>query len=276
MSGSSETNGPTREFPEYAAGRARLGSSQVDTDLGWPEGTEEIGRPLAESPLAEAGRTELVEAPPRRGRGLFWLAIIVALLVAAGLGLRSVNIFPDLKNPFSKEQADRSQPPLLLSIKDLSRYVAAQGNFQVVIDLQKDRRYVPDFLLNQRTLFIAAGSVEAYVDFGALTEGNIIRSADGTGVEIRLPGPKLGEPNLDIPASYVFAEQRGLLNRLGDLVGGDPNRQREVYALAEERIAAAARDSHLAQQARDNTTRMLEGLLRGLGYTTVKVTYTAA
>jgi hypothetical protein len=273
MNGSSDTNEPTREYPDYAAGRASAGSGQVDTDLGWPDGTEEIGRPLAEPPLADAGRSELTEAP-RRGRGLFWLALIIALIVAAGFGLRAINIFPDLKNPFSNEQADRSQPPLLLSIKDLSRYVAAEGNFQVVIDLQKDRKYVPDFLLNERTLFVAAGSVEAYVDFGALTDGAITKSADGTSVEIKLPSPKLGEPNLDIPNSYVFAEQRGLLNRLGELFAGDPNRQKEVYALAEERIAAAARDSHLAQQAQDNTTKMMEGFLRGLGYTTVKITYT--
>ena len=265
--------GPTREFPEYSAGRATPGTGQVDTDLGWPDGTDEIGRPVAEPPLADAARTELTGAPPRRGRGLFWLAVIIALVVAAGFGLRAINIFPDFKNPFSKEQADRSQPPLLLSIRDLSRYVAAEGNFQVVIDLQKNRKYVPDFLVNERTLFVAAGSVEAYVDFGALTEGNIVRSADGTSVEIKLPPPRLGEPNLDIPNSYVFAEERGLLNRLGELFGGDPNRQKEVYRLAEERIAAAARDSHLAQQAQDNTTKMLEGFLRGLGYQTVKVSY---
>lgn len=276
MSGSSEANGPTREFPEYAAGRAAPGSSQVDTDLGWPDGTEEIGRPLAGPPPGDAARGELTEAPPRRGRGLFWLAVIVALIVAAGLGLRAVDVFPELRNPFTTEQADRSQPPLLLSIRDLSRYVAAEGNFQVVIDLQKDRKYVPDFLINERTLFVAAGSIEAYVEFGALGDGAISRSADGSAVEIRLPAPKLGEPNLDIPKSYVFAEERGLLNRLGELFGGDPNRQKEVYALAEERIAAAARDSRLAQQAQDNTTNMLVGFLRGLGYQTVKITYTAA
>ncbi|MEK8108438.1 DUF4230 domain-containing protein [Micromonospora sp. M12] len=59
--------------------------------------------------------------------------------------------------------------------------------------------------------------------------------------------------------SYVFAEQRGLLNRLGDLVGNDPNRQQQVYQLAEERITAAARDSGLSARAEENTRKMLEG-----------------
>ena len=134
---------------------------------------------------------------------------------------------------------DRTQPALLESMQDLSRYVAAEGNFQVVVDLQNDRRNVPDWLLNQRTLFVGSGSVEAYVDFGTLTEGAIVQSADGKSVEIRLPAPQLAETNLDLEKSYVFAEERGLLNRVGDLIGGDPNRQQEVYRLAEEELVAA-------------------------------------
>ena len=88
---------------------------------------------------------------------------------------------------------------------------------------------------------------------------------------IRLPAPQLSEPNLDLEASYVFAEERGLLNRLGEVFGGDPNRQREAYRLAEERIATAARESGLAERAQENTRKMLEGLLRSLGYTTVTI-----
>ena len=161
--------------------------------------------------------------------------------VARGAG---TGVCPDFRNPFAKEQTNRSQPPLLKSIQDLSRYVAAEGNFQVVVDLQNDRKNVPEFLLNERTLFVGAGSVEAYVDFTKIAEG-AIGSRRRKSVEVKLPAPQLGETNLDLEKSYVFAEQRGLLNRVGDLVGGDPNRQQQVYQLAEERITAAARDSGL-------------------------------
>ena len=191
------------------------------------------------------------------------------------LGIQATGILPEFRNPFAKEQTDRSQPPLLKSIQDLSRYVAAEGNFQVVVDTQNDRRNVPDFLLNERTLFVGAGSVEAYVDFTKIAEGAVVQSADGKSVEIKLPAPQLGETNLDMEKSYVFAEQRGLLNRLGDLVGNDPNRQQQVYQLAEERITAAARDSGLSARAEENTRKMLEGLLRSLGYQQITVTYIA-
>jgi hypothetical protein len=118
--------------------------------------------------------------------------------------------------------------------------------------------------------------VEAYVDFAAIADGAVTETDDRRTVTVRLPAPQLGETRLDLDASYVFAEQRGLLNRLGEVFGGDPNRQREAYQLAEERIATAARESGLVERAQENTRKMIEGLLRSLGYTTVTITFAAA
>jgi hypothetical protein len=219
------------------------------------------------------GPAKAPAARRRPSRPLIWLAGALAVLLLLVVGGQITNIWPRWANPFAEEQTDRSQPPLLQSIRDLSRYVAAEGNFQVVIDLERNRRYVPEFLLNERTLLVGAGRVEAYVDFGAIADGAVTESDDRRTATIRLPAPQLGEPSLDLEKSYVFAEQRGLLNRLGEVFGGDPNRQRDAYQLAEERIAAAARDSGLAQRAQENTRKMIEGLLRSLGYTAVTVSF---
>ena len=267
MSRNGDVNEPTREFPEYAKGQAKpgvVGSSPVDED-----------QPDLVGDGPATARPELVHGPAGRGRGLFWLAGIIGLAIVLVLGVQATGLWPSWRNPFAQQETDRSQPPLLKSIQDLSRYVAAEGNFQVVIDLQKDRKYVPDFLLGERTLFVGAGRVESFVDFGRISEGAVVESADRKTVEIKLPAPQLGEPNLDLANSYVFAEKRGLVNRIGDVFGGDPNRQREVYQLAEERIAAAARDSGLGTRAQENTRKMLEGLLRSLGYEKVTITYLA-
>ncbi|GAA2707208.1 DUF4230 domain-containing protein [Micromonospora olivasterospora] len=218
---------------------------------------------------------EPARPPSGPARGLLLALGAAALAVVVLLGAQATGVFPQFRNPFAKEQTDRTQPPLLKSIQDLSRYVAAEGNFQVVVDLQNDRNNIPEFLLNQRTLFVGAGSVEAYVDFGRISEGAVVESADRKSVEVKLPAPQLGQVNLDMEKSYVFAEQRGLLNRITDLVKGDPNRQQQVYRMAEERISAAARDSGLGARAEENTRKMLEGLLRSLGYEKVTVTYTA-
>jgi hypothetical protein len=234
--------------------------------------TDNDGRPVGADIDREDPGAEPVQGK-RPGRGLLWVLGILGLVAVLAFAGQAANLWPKLTNPFAREETDRSQPPLLQSIQDLSRYVAAEGNFQVVIDLERNRRYVPEFLLNERTLLVGAGSVEAYVDFGQLSEGAITESDDRKTVTITLPAPQLSEPNLDLEASYVFAEERGLLNRLGEVFGGDPNRQREAYQLAEERIATAATQSGLAERAGDNTRKMLEGLLRSLGYTSVTITF---
>ncbi|WP_117209431.1 DUF4230 domain-containing protein [Allorhizocola rhizosphaerae] len=211
------------------------------------------------------------------GRRVFWTLLIVGLVGAMLIGVSAVNLVPWLKNPFAnpfpEQTTDRSQPPILLSIKDLARFVAAEGNFEVVIDLKKDRKYVPDWLINQRTLFVAAGTVEAYVDFSGLTDDKIKESADRKSVEIILPAPQLADPKLDIDRSYVFAEERGLFNKIGDFFDGDANRQRETLLVANERIKAAAAASTLTTRAQENTRKTLEGILRSLGYTIIVVTF---
>jgi hypothetical protein len=191
------------------------------------------------------------------------------------VGAQSVGWLPKFKNPFATRTTDRSQPPLLQSIQDLSRFVAAEGNFQVIIDVKQDHKYVPDFLVNDRILFVAAGGVEAYVEFGNIAQGAIQQSADRRSVTVTLPAPALGKPNLDPDNTYVYTQQRGLLNRVKDAFSNDPNRMQEVYKLAEERIAAAAADSALRDRAEDNTRKMLTGMLRSLGYSDVTVKYEA-
>lgn len=271
MSPNGDLNQPTREFPEYSKGRAALDPDGRPADA--DDATDPWAAPADEPHPAEPGS---VESEPRRpGRGLLWLAGIIGVAIVLVLGLQGAGMWPHLRNPFAQQQTDRSQPPLLKSIQDLSRYVAAEGNFQVVVDLQKNRKYVPEFLLNERTLFVGAGSVEAYVDFAKISEGAVVESADRKTVEIKLPAPQLGKTNLDLKNSYVFAENKGLLNIVGDVFANDPNRQREVYQLADDKITAAARDSGLADRAQENTRKMLEGLLRSLGYEKVTITYTA-
>ncbi|GAA1792306.1 DUF4230 domain-containing protein [Luedemannella flava] len=233
------------------------------------------------TPTRENPTVPLDTARPEDRRSGRWfrrfLALIgtVGLVIAAVLGLKMIDLWPDLKNPFATEKTDRSGPVLLKSIQDLSRYVAADGSFQVLIDLQENNKYIPDFLFNDRTLFVGAGTVNAYVDFSTLGEGAIKESADGKSVEIILPAPQLEKPNIDHDRSYVFDESRGLANRVGDLFGGDPNRQQQLYQLAEDKIAQAARESELQARAQRNTEQMLVSMLKSLGYENVKVTFAA-
>jgi hypothetical protein len=183
-------------------------------------------------------------------------------------------LWPKFGNIFGSKTTDRSGPVLLVSIQDLARFEAASGNFQVIVDLQNDRKYLPDFLFNERSLFVADGSVDAYVDFSHIGQGDIkVDPNDSKKVTVNLPAPQLEPPNLDEGRSYLYATQKGLVNRLGDVFSNDANDEQQLYQLGQQKIAAAALDSELPSRAEKNTTAMLNGLLKSLGYTSVTVNY---
>jgi hypothetical protein len=207
------------------------------------------------------------------GRRIFWFLVVVGLGVAAVLSLNLTGILPDFHNPFAKQQVESVKPPLLLQVKDLSRYVAAEGEFQVAIDLKEDRKYVPDFLLNRHSLYIAYGSVQAYVDFTNIGEGAIKESEDGKSVTITLPPPNLGEARLNLSRSYMFAEERGIFDRIGDAFNNDPDRVQQVQQRAEQVLTEAAQQSQLIQTAETNTRNMLTSMLRSLGYTSITINF---
>jgi hypothetical protein len=200
------------------------------------------------------------------------VAAFVLVLVVFFAGLR-LSVLPGLKDLFGSETHDRSGPALLKSIQDISRYDAASGNFQVVVDLEKDAKLLPDAIRGTRTLYVGAGTVDAYVDLGKVGENDVRVDEDRTSATLRLPHAQLGKPALDPDRSYAVSKQRGLFDRLGDLFSDNPNGEQAVQKLAVRHIGDAAKESELTTRAESNTTGMLEGLLRSLGFKDVRVTY---
>ncbi|WP_239676082.1 DUF4230 domain-containing protein [Natronosporangium hydrolyticum] len=198
---------------------------------------------------------------------------VVALLFAAGTVRGWADWLPNWSNPFGQETTDRSGPVLLRSIQDLSRFTAASGNFEVIIDVETGQRFIPDFLVSERVLFVAAGTVDAYVEFGGLAEGAVEVDEQANSVAVTLPEPDLAKPNLDHERSYVYSVQRGAGNRILDFFDGDSSAEQEVFGLAEERLIEAAAESELRQRAQSNTEQMLVGMLSSLGFDEVTITF---
>lgn len=212
---------------------------------------------------------------PGRSRRPVWIRIAAALaaIVVLFVLAERFSLIPGFGGLFGEETRDRTGPALLKSIQDMDRYEAAVGNFQVVVDLEKDASYLPDAIRGTRTLYVGAGTVSGYVDLGGLTEQNVTVDKDRTKASIRLPHAVLGTAALDPERSYAVSKQRGLLDRLGDLFSDNPGGEQAVQKLAAQHINEAARDSGLAARAEENTTSMLEGLLRSLGFREVTVSY---
>ncbi len=208
---------------------------------------------------------------PSRFRTLA-VAGVIGLAVLAGAG-RLGNFLPSVPNPFESHTVDRTQPALLQSLADLSEYHAATGNFQVIVDTEKDTRFVPSFIRGQRTVYVAGGSVDAVVDFSQLDQRSIKVSPDRTSATIVLPAPTVVDPTVDPQSSRVVSRDRGVLDRIGSAFSDNPTSERPLVLAAQEKMRVAAARSDLRVKAEDNTRKMLEGMLGALGYTSVNVTF---
>jgi hypothetical protein len=198
-------------------------------------------------------------------------ASVVALFVLYLVG-SAVHLFPQLRNPFGETTNERSGPVVLKSIVDLSKYEAAAGNFQVVVDISSSG-ILPSFLEGSDTMFIGVGTDNAFVDFSHLKGSAVQVSADRLTATLSLPHAKLDPAVLDVKQSYVFAQQQGLFTRLNSFLSGNPNSQQAVYELAQRKIEQAAATSQVKADAERNTKLMLTSLLQSLGFKTVTVTF---
>ncbi|WP_211244473.1 DUF4230 domain-containing protein [Actinospica robiniae] len=208
-------------------------------------------------------------------RGRF-IASGIALVLAVGLVLlgSAIHLLPQLRNPFSEKTTERSGPVLLQSIVQLSKYEAASGNFQVVVDISSNGSILPSFLEGSDTMFIGIGTENSYVDFSKLKGQDVQVSADRLTASLILPKAQLDPAQLDVQQSYVFAQQQGLFTRINNFLSGNPNSQQAVYELAQKQIEAAAAKSELVADAEKNTTAMLTSLLQSLGFKNISVKYT--
>jgi hypothetical protein len=212
---------------------------------------------------------------PRVGSLAGWVGAIAAVLVLIVV-LSAVHLLPQLRNPFAETTTETSQPVLLKSITSLSRYEAASGSFEVVVDLTKRTSLLPSFIEGSETLFIGQGTDIAFINFAGLKSQAITVNANRTAVTVTLPKAQLEPAVLNTSQSYVYAQQQGLFNRIGNFFSGNPNSQQQVYILAAQKIQTAAQQSPLLPEAEKNTQQMLTGMLTSLGFQHVTVTFGGA
>src|SRR5271166_4203269 len=128
------TDGITGDTDGMAEDTDRYGTTERLPRPGWR------GSPEPRDPWRSAG-----------GRRRTWtgrlggFAAVIAAVIVLALVLSAVHLLPQLRNPFAETTTDRSQPVLLKSITQLSRYEAASGSFEVVVDLQQ-HSFLPSFI----------------------------------------------------------------------------------------------------------------------------------
>lgn len=259
---------------EQAGGAADAGGAAS------PSGDEPVTEQPTDDRSPEAKRTRRMPA---------WLAGIiggiVGFTVAAAIvtgvvaGLKDefrdafLRTLMDNLNPFTTSEVDHSTEPVLLGMQDLARFVAAEAEYEVLVDLEQDVKYLPDWLAGSRLALVVNGSVESYVDFSDLDSDAIEVSEDGTAVTVTVPAPELADPRIDLEASHALSEDKGLANKIGELFETNSDARQEALSQGSEKIAVAAGESGLTERARENTIRTLETLVTSFGYESVTVKF---
>ena len=231
-------------------------------------------RPITLTDPARPVRWSAVESEPKSHSwanatvGIVALAVIAVCAVVLVVAL-AVNAL----NPFGTEEVDRSGPAVLEQIRDLQEFTAAEGNFTQDVDLETDANWVPSFISGQRVIALVTGTVRASVDFGQLDEDSIEVSDDGTTIRLTLPEPQLGDADIEESSARIIGRDRGLVDRVDDFFADNPTDDAELFEAAEEKVAAAASESDLVEQARANTETWLRTFLGAAGFDEVEISW---
>ena len=193
--------------------------------------------------------------------------------LVAGIAVAGVVGFQLLDSPFTTTTKDHSPPPVLTELRDLSDFHAAQAQFEVTLDLEKDVKYIPSAIAGERVQFLGIGTVDAVVDFNSIGDGAIRVSDDNKSVVVTLPTPYAMTPVLDHDQSHVMNRDRGLLNRLGGIFNDNPTSEATLYKAAMNKMADSASQTDLIQRAQAHTTYMLTGMLKSMGFQKIDIVF---
>ncbi|MHB1137903.1 MAG: DUF4230 domain-containing protein [Microthrixaceae bacterium] len=206
----------------------------------------------------------------RLGAGVMALLAALVLCVVALVVVGFLFLF----DPFSSETVDRSGPTVLQQIRTLEEFTAAEGSFTQDVDLEEDARYLPDFLKGERVVALVTGTVRATVDFGQLDEDAVQVDESTNTIRLRLPEPVLSDADIDEGSARVISRDRGLMDRVDDFFSANPTEDGPLYQAAEQKVEAAARESDLIDEARQNTEQWLTTFLGAAGFDHVEITWT--
>lgn len=205
-------------------------------------------------------------------RSWFSPIVIIAMVVVGVFAFAGFGALFDIDLPFGTETKDHSPPVIVNQIRDLAEFRAAEADMEVIVDQERDVKWVPSFLAGERVQYVAVGTVDATVDFSSLDDGAVIVADDGSATII-VPTPTIGTPVIDFDQSGVMNRDRGVLDRLGGVFVDNPTGEATLVAEAEEKMVAAAAESDLLERAEENTTTILTDLAMALGVEDVRVVF---
>lgn len=208
-----------------------------------------------------------------RSGGGFVRSVVLAGVVVVGLVVAAGIVGWKLLSPFTTETKDHSPPPILLELRELSDFHAAQATFEVIVDQEDDVRFLPQVVAGERVQYVAVGTVDAVIDLSNLPADAVRYDAEADRAVVYLPRPTIADPVIDLEQSHVMNRDRGLLNRVGGLFSDSPTGEEELITSAQTKMAEAAAQTELIDTAEQQVEDLFVPMIENLGVTDVDVRF---
>jgi hypothetical protein len=153
------------------------------------------------------------------------------------------------------------QQTVIKQITSLNRLETASYTIEKVIDAGTTGNRLQQFLVGDRLLLIAHGTVIAGFDMSKITESDV--QVEGKTLRVHMPAPEILVSKLDSDQTRVYDRQSGIFSK------GDKDLESEARKEAETVIKDAACKGGILPEATKNARNQLNVLFKGFGFTTV-------
>jgi len=192
------------------------------------------------------------------------LIVVAGVLAARTCTVPSVPAIPPASSAVTVVKAT---PNVLLAVRDLARLESAQFHMERVIDLSEKQSHLFGLVESEDAiLLVAVADVSAGVDLAKLAAERVKVDHEASSVTITLPKPEVFHTELDSDKTYVHTRRTGVLARRQEQLETKARRE------AEKALLDAAREAGIEKRAGENAKRVVEGLVRSLGFQHVTVT----
>jgi thiamine phosphate synthase YjbQ (UPF0047 family) len=200
------------------------------------------------------------------------VSIAVGGLIAAALGLgwllgARVHA-PSLPPSSSSVTVVRPLPNVLLAVRDLAALETVSFHMERVIDLsEKQSRFFGLIETEDALLLVAVADVTAGVNLAKLNAEDVQADIKNGRAHVTLPQPEILHVTLDPAHTYVHTRKTGLLAQRQEQL------ESRARAEAEQALVEAAKQAQILSRAQQNAARVVNGLVRSLGYSEVEITF---
>lgn len=158
------------------------------------------------------------------------------------------------------------RPPAILSVRALSELATAQMLMSTVVEADQAR---VGNIVYEKLILIACGRVKAGIDMSQIQDSDVMESADGKTVTVRLPRAKMTDSYLiDDPSQTCTTKVYDRTNLI--VLPETKELEGQAREKAIEAIRKTAEESGLMDEARRNAQIAIERILLNAGYEKVE------